>query len=375
MSSPQKTPRFDLMVIGGGIGGAAAALRAVQYHLKTLWIQGSASSRLASRAHWVVNIDNMIGFHDQLLLSKILKALSPSLRLQAEAELKSKGKHFHISTRDIVQNTISRISSEYAPFCTFVKKDCERLEKYGALFTAHFEKESASSEAVLLSTGVMDFQPKLRGAPPEKAMDWIFPFANRETALYCIRCEGHLTRNQKVAVLGHSENAAQVALMLSERYGSAACLLLNGEEPQLAPETAQLLEIYRIPVHGAPIQKALSERPGELRGFLLENGEEVRVNFVFVSLGLYLVRNELARQVGAELEKGVEEKLQHVLIDARGETSVRNLFAVGDMAKRLDEPVMKQVYTAQEYAVRAVDTVDRRRRRRLREKKLAAAFS
>lgn len=39
------------------------------------------------------------------------------------------------------------------------------------------------------------------------------------------------------------------------------------------------------------------------------------------------------------------------------------MVAVGDMVKRRDgEPVVKQVYTAQEYAVRAVDTVDRRMR-------------
>ncbi len=31
--------------------------------------------------------------------------------------------------------------------------------------------------------------------------------------------------------------------------------------------------------------------------------------------------------------------------------------------RRRDEPMMKQIYTSQEYAVRAVDTVDSRRRR------------
>ena len=33
----------------------------------------------------------------------------------------------------------------------------------------------------------------------------------------------------------------------------------------------------------------------------------------------------------------------------------------------IDEPMMKQVYTAQEYAVRAVDTIDFRRRKMMRE--------
>jgi thioredoxin reductase len=81
------------------------------------------------------------------------------------------------------------------------------------------------------------------------------------------------------------------------------------------------------------------------------------------------VYNDLARQLGATLmdeDHPIEER--HVRIDHRGQTDVRGLFAIGDMAKRPDEPVMKQVYTCQEYAVRAVDTVDRRRRSRERRR-------
>ena len=49
------------------------------------------------------------------------------------------------------------------------------------------------------------------------------------------------------------------------------------------------------------------------------------------------------------------------------------LFCVGDMAKRRDGgPLMKQVYTAQEYAVRAVDTLERRARAERRRRLLAS---
>ena len=43
---------------------------------------------------------------------------------------------------------------------------------------------------------------------------WIFPWANNESLLYCILCEGHLVRGARVAVFGASETAAQVALLL-----------------------------------------------------------------------------------------------------------------------------------------------------------------
>jgi hypothetical protein len=41
------------------------------------------------------------------------------------------------------------------------------------------------------------------------------------------------------------------------------------------------------------------------------------------------------------------------------------------MTRRPDEPVMKQIYTAQEYAVRAVDAIDARRRAAFREAAIA----
>jgi len=93
------------------------------------------------------------------------------------------------------------------------------------------------------------------------------------------------------------------------------------------------------------------------------------VKFALVSLGLHRVYNDLAIELGARLmdENNPEEK-RHVWINNKGETSIRGFFTVGDMAKREDEPMMKQVYTAQEYAVRAVDTIDSRRRKVLRAK-------
>ena len=117
-------------------------------------------------------------------------------------------------------------------------------------------------------------------------------------------------------------------------------------------------------------------RGSSLAGFRLEDGTQVDARFAMVSLGLFRVYNELARELGAELEGGeATPDRQHVLVeDHSSETSVRGLFTVGDMAKRRDGgPLMKQVYTAQEYSVRAVDTIDRRKRSAGRKALLAAA--
>jgi len=84
-----------------------------------------------------------------------------------------------------------------------------------------------------------------------------------------------------------------------------------------------------------------------------------------VAMGLHRDYNELARQLGAELDAADgPEDVCHVLVDdATSETSVRGFFAVGDMSRhRGGTPSLKQIYTAQEYAVRAVQTIDRRER-------------
>ncbi len=107
-------------------------------------------------------------------------------------------------------------------------------------------------------------------------------------------------------------------------------------------------------------------RGATLRGFRLEDGEEVEARFGMVAMGLHRVYHDLARQLGAELDDrdtGLDDE-RHVLVgEAGSETSVRGLFAVGDMTRRRgDVPSLKQIYTAQEFAVRAIQAIDRRLR-------------
>ena len=136
-------------------------------------------------------------------------------------------------------------------------------------------------------------------------------------------------------------------------------------------DSAKLLEAYGVAVHQARIVDFSSTKEA-LESIELEDGTSLRVRFGLVSMGLFKVYNELAIQLGAELgDEGKPSDQRHVQIDARGETSVQNLFLVGDLAQRPDEPVMKQVYTSQEYAVRALDVVDSRMRRARRAAALA----
>ncbi len=362
--------QFDLIIIGGGIAGSAAALRSAQNGQKAVWFLGSKHTRIRSRSQWVLNLDNIIGFHEDIIKSQILKTLVKAKENKA-AELVG-AEHYLINNRMIIQNTVERLQRDYKSI-EIIEEIAASVEKTDTGFCVHSPAGDYFADAVISATGVMDEQPAVtllnRAGEPETSPKWIYPFANREQLLYCIRCEGHLTKNETVAILGHGATAAELAMMLFERYENKVFILTNGRNPKFSIEQKKILTAYGIAVKTSKITGIISARPIELKGFVLEGGEEINVKFALVSLGIHRVYNDFARQVGAELldiDQPVEKR--HIRIDRKGETSVRNFFAVGDSAKRPDEPIMKQVYTAMEYAVRAIDTIDSRKRKARRAK-------
>src|SRR5205085_1175712 len=240
---------FHVVIVGGGIGGSASALRAAQHGLDLCWVRGDAATAKASRAKYVVNVDNMIGVDEGIGRRKILDALSGPEFERARAAVEAA--HFHIGTQDIVDDVEERLRRDFADRVTFVDEKAVSARRDGDSFTVSTSSGvDLSSGALVLATGVMDRQPKVKRTTPNgqivDEVRWIYPWANAETFLYCVLCEGHLVRGAKVAVFGSSETAAQVALMLHERSGAAVTLLGNGELLKAAPDTRRLLDAYGI---------------------------------------------------------------------------------------------------------------------------------
>lgn len=361
---------YNVIIIGGGIGGAASALRAGQNGMKTLWILGSKITRKRSRSEWVMNLDNIVGFHENVIKNQVIN--SPKKNNHDEAISLLEEEHYHINNRMLIKNTISRIEKEL-PHVMISEGEATSLQKTESGFEVSFNDESVFANSVVLSTGVMDEQPHIwkqnKLGEWKETPEWIYPFANREQVLYCIRCEGHLTKNDSVAIIGFSNTAAELAMMLYERYQNKVYVLTNGATTAISNERLEILKKYHVETISEPINDLMSESVKQLHGFVFETHNAVEVRYALVSLGLHKVYNELANLVEARLmDQDRPEEKRHVWIDHKGETSVKGLFAVGDMAKREDEPMMKQVYTAQEYAVRAVDTIDTRGRKAMREK-------
>ncbi|MCH7496693.1 MAG: NAD(P)/FAD-dependent oxidoreductase [Candidatus Marinimicrobia bacterium] len=369
------TPQFDIITIGGGIGGSAAALRAAQNNMRTLLVTGSKDAHIRSRSQWVMNVDNMITVHEGLIRNQLLATLRTGGDSQGVALIEAQ--HYHIPNRLIIKNTRARLTKHYPDQVTILDADCQAVRIVDGGFTVEVDALTYQAPAVVLATGIMDEQPKIqihdRHGNLIESTRPIYPFANRESVLYCIRCEGHLTRADAVAVFGSSDTAAEVAFMLHERYDNAVYILTNGAEPALSDGNRTLCDAYGIELVPQRITDFVRGDVGELCAIAFHGHPEIEVRFALVVLGTYQVYNELARQLGVKLlDDELPPQQRQIAIDSRGETSVPNFFAVGDAARRTDEPTMKQIYTAQEYAVRAVDSIDYRRRLRMREQALAA---
>jgi thioredoxin reductase (NADPH) len=127
------------------------------------------------------------------------------------------------------------------------------------------------------------------------------------------------------------------------------CIITNGKIPDFQKDTQLLIDKYGIKIIPKVILKIQGEDNGKrLHGFAFEDGTSVETDICFISLGM-IVYNELAKQVGAELdERGF------VKADESGLTSVPNLYVAGDLKAN----TKKQIYTAWDNAVNASNAIN-----------------
>lgn len=316
---------YDLAIIGGGGAGQMAILRAALNQIPSIAFLGDTQARKRSRSVWVHDVENIPGMFD--IRNPITQTEKSVLKfIEARPEL--------AACMETHQESVTKISRDRDIF-TLTAADSTYQAKY-----------------VVLCTGTADVQPHIQGK-----IDPVFPYANRGDLLYCIRCDGHKTIGHDTAVIGHSTGAAWVAIMLKERYDNPKITLLsNGRPFEGSMEVRQILDHYGIEVIEEPIQEILGDPKEAMSGFQLE-GQKVAATRAFVALGS-IVHNDLARQLGVDLDDR-----EHIKTNAKCETNVPGFYAVGDLVSGKK----KQVYTAWDMAVDAVDDIDAKLRAARRE--------
>jgi thioredoxin reductase len=269
---------FDIAIVGGGPAGLSAAIWSARY-LHSVAVVDSGDPR-----NWETH-----GINGFLGLESIRP---PELRARGRETCRSLG----VELIDAIAIRVDRIDDDRFEICL-----------------AGGDKIRA--RRLLLAIGIRDVWPDIPG----------LEHAYGANAHVCPDCDGYDSRDKKVVVIGNGRRAVGMALNLTT-WTRDIIICTNGVEPEFdEPEYAQKLDALNIPVLAQPIMRVCCEE-GRIACLLLEGGMQLDCDKVFFTIAQYPA-DDLGVQIGCD-----RDDEGHVVVDARGQTSVRHVYAAGDLA-------------------------------------------
>jgi thioredoxin reductase len=266
---------FDVAIVGGGPAGLSAALWLSRYLHSVALIDGGDPRNWETRG-----INGIIGQHG---------VRSPELRGRARDECRRYG-------ATLVDATVESVESRDDEF----------------LLTLADGTQMRSSR-LLLAIGIRDVWPDLPGL--ERCYG--------ETAHVCPDCDGYEAMGKKTVVIGNGRKAVGMALALTT-WTSDIVICTNGDRAELDEGLMSKLEALNIPILEARIERAISQK-GEVSSLKFEEGLSLDCDRVFFSIGQYAA-DDLGVQLGCK-----RDEHGSIVVDDRYHTSVRNVFAAGDI--------------------------------------------
>lgn len=271
---------YDVIIIGGGPGGATAALYAARADLKTLVLDKSMA---AGALGMTTNVDNYPGMP---------KTTGPEIVKTIRGQAESFGATF-----------------EQDPVIG-VNLGGETKEIYG-------NKGVYKGRAVILATGGMG---RSNFVPGEE------PLVGKGVS-YCATCDAAFFRNEPVAVVGSGEQAVEEALFMT-RFADQVTLVHTGKEPKAPPEMLhELKENPKIKLHSGRLLAVEGEQ--KVTGIKVsspEGDQVLAVSGVFIFLqGNKPVIDYLMGTVPTT-ENGCIKINRDTF-----ETEVEGVFAIGDL--------------------------------------------
>ena len=273
-----------MIIVGGGPAAISAGIYAVRKELKTLLIAQDWGGQL----NWTNLIENYPGF-ESITGPELVKKLVVHLK-------KYQGEDLEIKEGNEVKK---------------VEVENERLVKVEA-------DNSYQAKALILATGR---NYKKLGIPGEKE------FSSKGVS-YCVTCDGPIFKDKKVAVIGGGNAGLEAALDLLD-YASKIYLL------EFLPQLTADEYLQKMVRKNSKINILTNVAVQEIKGEQFVNGlvyqerdsqkeKEITLEGVFVGIGTRANSSPVKNVV--ELNQEGEVK-----IDEKNRTSVRNIFAAGDV--------------------------------------------
>jgi thioredoxin reductase (NADPH) len=181
-------------------------------------------------------------------------------------------------------------------------------------------QERVVTRAVLLATGVCDVEPRIAGIEEVRDHGLL-----RE----CPVCDAFEFADRRIAVAGAGKHGVREALFLRDYSARVTFLALHGE-PDLAPESLAKLRGHGIDsLVGTATHVAVS--PDGAVVVTMDDGTRRAFDVLYSALGS-MPNAKLATDVGAAIDAA-----GNVVVDAHGRTSVRGVYAAGDVVVGLDQ--------------------------------------
>jgi len=246
MSTHAALPFYDLIIVGAGPAGLAAAVYGASEGLKTLLVEREAPG---GQAGTTSRIENYLGFPAGLTGADLARrALTQARRLGAEI-----------------------LSSQEAT--TVRRQDLYRI-------VALDDGSEISCQAVIVTTGVSYRQLEVPGASELAGSGVFYGAATTEALLY---------RDAEVGVIGSGNSAGQATVHLA-RYARVVHLVIRGDDLSAGMSAylvAQIAELENVTLHTRTEASALSGG-GHLEGatFSTPDGElEITLDALFIFIG------------------------------------------------------------------------------------------
>ncbi len=273
---------FDVLIVGGGPAGAAAAVYAARKGIRT----GVASERFGGQVLDTLGIENFIS---------IKETEGPRFALALEEHVR----HYDVDIMNLQR------ASALVPGKDLIEIKLEN----GA---------SLKSRSVVISTGARWRNINVPGEQEYK---------NKGVA-YCPHCDGPLFKGKRVAVIGGGNSGVEAAIDLA---GIVGHVTLIEYDTQLRADAVLQRKLKSLANVEIIINAQTTEITGDqqkVNGLIYKDratGEtrQVPLEGVFVQIGLVPNTDWL---------KGTLELSKHgeIVVDAKGQTSVPGVFAAGD---------------------------------------------
>jgi alkyl hydroperoxide reductase subunit F len=276
---------FDVLVVGGGPAGAAAAIYAARKGIRT----GVAAERFGGQVLDTMAIENFIS---------VPYTEGPKLAAALE-------QHVHEYDADVMnlQRATKLVPAEQA----------------GGLATVELESGATlSARTVVLSTGARWRHMNVPGEDEYR----------NKGVTYCPHCDGPLFKGKRVAVIGGGNSGVEAAIDLA---GVVAHVTLIEFDSVLRADEVLQRKLRSLPNVDVIVSALTTEVVGDgekVTGLVYtdrtdDSSHQVGLDGIFVQIGL--LPNTEWLEGAVELSPRGE-----IVIDDRGQTSVPGVFAAGD---------------------------------------------